>query len=513
MKLQARAASLFYKAASFLSPVTGFGWWPRILESFTGAWQQNVVVDRTAVAAYWAVFSCVTLIASDISKLPAIVMQFSAQLRIWEPTLTRPVLRKPNAYQTRVEFFFCWVVSLLLNGNTYVLKVRDPESGFVTALYILDPSRVTPLVAADGSVYYQLSADNLSRLGESITVPASEIIHDRMYTLYHPLIGVSPIYACGVAAMQGLAIQDNSAKFFQNMSRPSGVLVAPGAISDETALRLKEQWTTNFGGANIGKVAVLGDGLKYESMSMNAHDSQLIEQLKMTAEMVCATFHVPGYKIGVGQMPTVNNTAALNQQYYDQCLQFIIEKMELRLDEGLEIAFPQEIWMDTKPLLRMDPATRLEAHSKAIQGGWLKPNEARQEEDRTPVEGGDTPYLQQQNYSLGALSRRDAKAEQGETDVQSAAMNGAQVVSLQGLIIAAANGELPPETASAAIAAAFPLLSEQQVSAMISPLASFKPQTPTAEPPKPAATEPAQDEELAFSIDDLRKELEDAIYA
>jgi phage portal protein BeeE len=344
-------------------------------------------------------------------------------------------------------------------------------------------------------------------------VPASEIIHDRMYTLYHPLIGVSPIYACGVAAMQGLAIQDNSSKFFQNMSRPSGALIAPGAISDETAARLKASWETNFGGANIGKVAVLGDGLKYESMSINAVDSQLIEQLKMTAEMVCACFHVPGYKIGVGPMPTVNNTAALNQQYYDQCLQFIIEKMELRLDEGLEIAFPQEIWMDTKPLLRMDPATRLDAHSKAINGGWLMPNEARREEDRPPVDGGDTPYLQQQNYSLGALSRRDAKDAKGETDVQAAAMNGAQVTSLQGLIVAAANGEIPQGTAAAAIAAAFPLLTEQQVSDMIKPLASFNPTPPPAETPPPAADDAVDDVDQTLSIDDLRKELEDVCYA
>jgi HK97 family phage portal protein len=515
VKLTTRVAALLAKASTYLSPVTGYswGWWPRIHESFTGAWQQNVIVDRAAVSAYWAIFSCVTLIASDISKLPAVVMQWSATLKIWEPTLNRPVLRKPNSYQTRIEFFFSWVVSLLLNGNTYVLKRRDPQTGFVIALYILDPCRVTPLVAEDGSIYYQLSPDNLTSLGESITVPASEIIHDRMYTLYHPLIGVSPIYACGVAAMQGLAIQDNSSKFFQNMSRPSGVLTAPGAISDETAARLKVNWETNFGGSNIGRVAVLGDGLKYDTMSINAVDSQLIEQLKMTAEMVCACFHVPAYKIGVGQMPTVNNTAALNQQYYDQCLQFIIEKMELRLDEGLEISFPQETWMDTKPLLRMDPATRLDAHSKAIGGGWLMPNEARQEEDRAPVEGGDTPYLQQQNYSLGALSRRDAKDAQGETDVQAAAMNGAQVTSLQGLIVAAANGAIPVETAQAAIAAAFPLLTPAQVDAMIAPLENFEVEPPPAAPAPPAAQSAPAEEEQTLSIDDLRKELEDACYA
>jgi HK97 family phage portal protein len=241
-----------------------------------------------------------------------------------------------------------------------------------------------------------------------VLVPQDEIIHDRMYTLFHPLIGVSPIFACGVAASQGIAIQNNSEKFFENMSRPSGVLVAPGPISDETAAAVKTAWTSNFGGDNIGKVAVLGDGLKYEPMTVNAHDAQLIEQLKMTAEMVCACFHVPGYKIGVGQMPTVNNTAALNQQYYDQCLQFLIEKLELKLDVGLELEFPHETRFDLDGLLRMDPEARDKSSSEGVKGGWLSPNEARRRRDLEPVAGGETPYLQQQNFSLAALAKRDA---------------------------------------------------------------------------------------------------------
>ena len=125
-------------------------------------------------------------------------------------------------------------------------------------------------------------------------MPAREIIHDLMMPLFHPLIGVSPIYACGIVALQGLNIQANSSQFFASGSNPGGVLTAPGAIDDSTAQRLKACWDANYTGANVGKVAVLGDGLKYEAMSVNAVDAQLIEQLKWTTETVCACYHVPG---------------------------------------------------------------------------------------------------------------------------------------------------------------------------------------------------------------------------
>jgi len=411
VKLATRLATAFRKAASYLNPVySTVGGWVTVFETTTGSWQQDVEVNQTSVSANWSVFACVTLIAGDIAKMPARVMQYSAESLIWYPTDRGRVLKKPNRYQTRIEFFQNWVLSLLLFGNTYVLKQRD-EQGRIVALYILDPARVNPLVAPDGGVYYELQDDVLAQVSERVIVPASEMIHDRMYTPWHPLIGVSPIYACGIAAMQGSYIQANSANFFKNKSMPGGLLTAPGAIPAATADRIRTQWQDNYSGANAGKVAVLGDGLEYKAIGVTAADAQLIEQLKFTGEMVCATFHVPPYKLGLGQMPTVNNVAALNQQYYDQALQPIVEKMELRLDEGLALTDGYETWLDESVLVRMDPSTRFEAHNKKVAGGWVSPDEVRREENLPPVPGGNTPYMQQQNYSLAALAKRDASED------------------------------------------------------------------------------------------------------
>jgi len=398
-----------------LSSLSGRGgWWNVIRESFTGAWQTNVEVRADNVLTYSAVFACVTLIASDIAKLCLRLVEQDAH-GIWNPTESpsfSPVLRKPNRYQTRIKFIEQWMVSKLIHGNTYVLKQRD-QRGVVVALYILDPTRVTPLVSTDGGVYYELRRDDLSgQSQDTVTVPAKEVIHDTMVCLFHPLIGVSPIYACGIAALQGLAIQSNSNKFFSNGSQPGGILTAPGNINDETALRLKAKFDTEFGGDNVGKVAVLGDGLKYEAMSVNAVDSQLIEQLKWTAETVCSCFHVQPYMIGVGPPPPYANVEPLLQQYYAQALQNPIECLELCLDEGLEVQKVQgHIYgteFDLDDLFRMDTVTRTTAAAAAMTSG-MSPNEVRfKYHDKGPVKGGDTPYMQQQMYSIAALADRDA---------------------------------------------------------------------------------------------------------
>lgn len=385
------------------------GWWS-VTEPYVGAFQDDIKVNAASVAAHHAVFACQTLIASDIAKLRVKLVEQDSD-GIWTETKSpaySPVLRKPNHFQTRIQFFESWFLSKLQSGNTYAIKQRDARN-VVTALYILNPDRVIPMVSPDGSVFYELQMDELSGLTEAIIVPAREIIHDRFNCLFHPLVGLSPIFANGLAATQGLAAQTASARLFQNGSRPGGVLTAPASISDETAQRLKDHWDKNYSGVNSGKVAVLGDGLKFESMSMKSTDAQLVEQLKWSAEVVCSTYHVPPYKIGIGQQPTYNNVQALNTEYYSQGLQVLIESAELCLDEGLATGETLGTEFDVDNLLRMDSVTQMSVLKEAVSAAVLSPNEARAKIDRKPVAGGESPMSQQQNFSLAALAKRDAK--------------------------------------------------------------------------------------------------------
>lgn len=404
-------ASWLKKITKSFQSVDSRGWFPVIRESFAGAWQKNIEVNADSVLAYHAVFACTTLISADISKMRCRLVKEDAD-GIWSEGDRQkfPVIKKPNDFQNRIQFWENWINSKLVRGNTYVLKRRNNKQQ-VIALYILAPDRVRPLVSESGAVYYELMTDNLSGLKQTVTVPASEIIHDRFNCLFHPLVGLSPIFACGLAATQGLKIQNNSAIFFQNLSRPSGILSAPGAISDETAARLKVDWEAGYSGDNIGKVAVLGDDLKYYPLAMTPEEAQMVDQLKWTAEVVCSTYHVPPYMVGVGAAPTYNNIEALNQQYYNQCLQKLIEDAEECLDEGLEAADGEGFEFDLDGLLRMDTSALYKANSEGVKGGWYKPNEARKRVNLKPVAGGDTPYLQQQNYSLDALSKRDNGAD------------------------------------------------------------------------------------------------------
>jgi HK97 family phage portal protein len=384
-----------------------------IRESYSGAWQRSVTINVDTVMTNPAIWACQTLIASDIAKLRVLLVEIDKN-GIWTETESAsfsPVLRKPNHFQTRMQFWENWMLSKLSTGNTYVLLNRDAR-GVVNEMFILDPTRVTVKVSPAGDIYYALDTDNIAGITVPIAVPASEIIHDRYNCLYHPLVGLSAIFAAGLAATQGLNILQDATQFFGNRSIPGGIILVPGKIEVEKAAEMKANWETNYGGENRGKIAVLGDNMKFEPTRALATDSQMVEQLKWSSEVISSCYHVPPYKIGIGQIPAGLNVQAVNVEYHSQALQGLITAAEECLDDGLGLGAEGAtkrlgVEFQESDLLRMDALTQMEVLDKGKN--TMTPNEARKRINLGPIEGGNAVYRQQQDYSLSALAKRDAQ--------------------------------------------------------------------------------------------------------
>lgn len=399
----ATKAVVSQEAKSLSNVPVSRGWWPMIREPFTGAWQRNKEERIDTLLQYPTLYACVSRIATDIGKMP-----FSLKAKnsngIWEviesPAFS-PVLRKPNHYQTAQQFREHWSLSKKTQGNTYALKGRDMR-GVVIGLYILDPCRVMPLVSDSGEVFYHLYTDNLNLLPDGETdliVPATEIIHDRCICPFHPLIGLPPIAAAYWPALKNMRILRSSSEFFANNAQPSGILSAPGAISDGTADRLGAYWNENFTGANAGKVAVVGDGLQFVSLASKSVDSQMVEQLRYSDEQICQPFGIPPFKVGLGSIPAGLGVDAINQLYYDDALQADIQAMECLLSEGLN-TYPYKVDLDESVLMRMDAGKKADYHKTLIDGSIETINDARMSFNLAPLAGGNTVYMQMQDMPL-----------------------------------------------------------------------------------------------------------------
>lgn len=384
-----------------------------IREPYTGAWSQvQSLTTRDGLMAASVPYACTDLISSDIAKLRIKYVKLSEGVWLEAPAPRYvSLIKQPNAYQTRDQFIKAWVVSKLSWGNAYIMLTRN-AIGAVVSMDVLNPKYVVPLVAPDQSVYYQITMSPLQVAPlQSTVVPARDIIHDRGLCPWHPLVGMSPLAACAAAVLMSTSITNNSSSFFANQARPSGILTTPHNIPQDKADRIKDQWATKFNGTNAGSIAIMGDDLKYQPMTMASTDAQLIEQLQFSVEDICRTYHVPPHKVGADKMRTTAPTNAVYEsQYYSDCLQSHLEGIECLLELGLGLPDGTGLRFDLTQLMRMDESTMIANNAVSVGAGIMTPNEARAMQGLTSKEGGDSPMIQQQNYSLAALAKRDAAA-------------------------------------------------------------------------------------------------------
>lgn len=365
-----------------------------------------------------AVYACVWIISKELSRLNIHHYKMNADQsrELVTQSAASVVMRKPNQHQTFSDFMLYLMQSLLLEGNAYALVERN-GSGAISALYPIPPDMINLHRVEDqysvltrGDVYYQIGA-------EEVYVPQRDMLHIRVFTGADGLIGITPLQALGPSIALGASIQNQSAAFFDNMSRPSGILRSPNPISPEASKRYQEQWHDAMSGKHSGRVAVLGNDFDWRPLTMSAVDSEVIEQYKMSVETIARVYSVPLYKLGDMTKATFSNVEGLQKAFISETLGFYMKHLENAFDDlfGFNERPNNRMEFDLeRGLMRPDFEQRMSAYAKGIQGGIYAPNEARRRENLPPVEGGDEVYMQRQMWPLDMLGE-DAETQTAET--------------------------------------------------------------------------------------------------
>jgi HK97 family phage portal protein len=388
-----KALGGYASGSTFVPPAS----WP------AGWWQGGYRFPRNDGNA--AVEACVGVISQTIASLPLQHWRTTAnggQELVANSPVTR-VLRRPNLYQTRSDFILNLVRMELLSGNGIAVAGRS-EDRKVESLHLLPSNHGVPYVAPGGEVFYRATARS-EMLPDPVVgefFPARDVLHVRMHTPRHPLIGESPIMAAALSIQAGNAISEHTTAFFENMTRPSGYLTSPKMLKPEVASQLRSEWERAYSRENSGKIAVLLDGLEWKPLSINSVDAQLIESYKLTVADVARVFRVPLAVIGELGGATLNNTETLIRHWLSTGLGFMIEHIELAFDVLFELPEGEFVAFDVEYLLRADFAARMDGLVKAVQGGVYSPNEARRKENLPSVAHGDEPRVQAQVVPLSA---------------------------------------------------------------------------------------------------------------
>lgn len=340
-----------------------------------------------------AVYACVKCLSEDIAKLPLVVRR---RLRGggYKPDTDHPLnllFRRPNRWQTGFEMWARVVASLALRGNSYVAILRD-QAGSPRRLIPLNPDRVSVFVSPAGWLYYGVSHP---LIGDGVTVHQDDMLHLRNphAMLGDGVMGLSPVAAAQEAVGLALATQQHGATLFRQGAQIAGVLHTEATLSPEAAQRIAQSWRDTYAGVqNMGKVAVLEQGLKFERLAMTNEDAQFLATRQYQTVEICRIFRVPPHKVFDLTRATFSNIENQGQDYINDALLPIGTQIEQQCEADLLFESERErltLGFDFDAMLRGDINSRYAAYATGIASGFRSVNECRIAENLAPIEGGD----------------------------------------------------------------------------------------------------------------------------
>lgn len=373
------------------------GWYPSSERADSGEH-----VSGSGALALSAVWACVNLIAGTGASLPFMVYRETESGR--EVARDHPLYRilhdSPNYDQTAIDFWEFIFASLELWGNAYARIERS--GGQVRSLTPIAPQLVGVRRLSNGSIEYRWSED-----GKSYVETDKTMLHIRGFG-GNPLGGMSTLHFGRNTFGLARATERAAGAMFKNGLRPSGVFTMDGyAKNNEQRQDVEKGLLKRYIGAmNTGRPLILEGGMKWEKLTIDPEDAQMLESRGFSVEEICRFFGVPPFMIGHTDKTTSWGTGIEQMTLGFQ--KFTLRRRLKRIEQAarkqlltpVDRAAGVTLEFNLEGLLQADSAGRAKFYQMMTGIGAMTINEVRALENLPPVDGGDVPRMQMQNVPI-----------------------------------------------------------------------------------------------------------------
>ena len=385
---------------------------------FFGTSSSGKAVNEKTALQTTAVYACVRILAETIASLPFHTYRYTLNGK--EKAIEHPIYyllhSEPNPEMTSFVFRETLMSHLLLWGNAYAQIIRDGR-GRVLGLYPLLPNKVIVNRNQHGELVYQYEKE-----GQTYFLRSYEVLHIPGLG-FDGIIGYSPIAMAKNAVGMAIATEEYGAKFFANGANPGGVLEHPGVVKDPA--RIRESWNAVYqGSSNAHRVAVLEEGMKFQSIGIPPEQAQFLETRKFQLNEIARIFRIPPHMIGDLEKSSFSNIE-------QQSLEFVMYTLDpwvVRWEQAIQRALFTEnekrqyfVKFNVDGLLRGDYQSRMNGYAVGRQNGWLSANDIRELENlnRIPEDLGGDLYLINGNMTkladAGAFGNNKTTKMEGNT--------------------------------------------------------------------------------------------------
>lgn len=391
---------------------------PEYIRSFGGYTRTGKNVSAETAKTIATAYRCGNILSDDIASLPFQV--FSKAGRSIIQVDPDAVLRntaylmeiEPNRWMTPFVFKKTIILWLIYYGNAYIW---EPVGGY-REWFILDADKTAPEFDKDGGLWFRTIFPNQ----KVEHIPGNEILH-LMINSTDGLSGKSVLTYARETMGRQLGAHETQDSIYSQGLNPAAVLWVDGEVNKEARNKIKESYLSAIRGSeNSGGVAVIDNRVsKFEAVTMKPVDAQFLETVAATDAEISNFFGMPLHKLNMGKQSYESNSQQQLDYLSTTLNPYLVQweqaaRLKWLRDEERGYTYLRFI---REALLWMDAKTRSEYLKGMILSGQMTPNEARQVNDLSAYEGGDTYYIPSNMARVMEDGRLDAAGKIEENSV------------------------------------------------------------------------------------------------
>jgi HK97 family phage portal protein len=339
-------------------------------------------------ATYAALYRAQPSIATLVDKIANAAARLT--LRVWDNSpetgkvedLVSPfarLIRRPTEVMSPYNFWRWTLSTYEVYGEAFWYKQRDQNRN-VIALLPMHPSRTAVKRDDDGAVFYEFTLGVAS--AGILRAPAADVVPFQRYNPDSLMRGMSRLEPLRSTLLNEDAARRATASWWQNGARPSVILKHPMEISQGAHDRIKRGFfAANAGADNMGKAAILEEGMDAQVVQLSAEEMQYVESRKLNLQEACMVYDVPPPVVHILDHATFSNITEQMRSMYRDTMAPRLEDIESVIDFHLRPDFFPESSHSAAfaldEVLRGDFETRATAVGNLIEKGVMMPSEAR----------------------------------------------------------------------------------------------------------------------------------------
>lgn len=356
---------------------------------------------------YSSVFAAVELISNSIAQLPIYIKsrnEFDSDI-IFDHNLnklfSRMIMSKFILIKKLIE-------DMLLHGNGFAYIKRDMSGKPINLIYC-EPGSVTINYNSNSGVLYYI----IPKVKKGKIEPI-DVIH--LYKNTND--GINGI-SIDVYANKSIKLLDYTEKaaenYFGSGCNLSGILSTDQPkLNEKTRQDIKDSWTKTYGGNNTGGVAVLECGMKYQSISSNSKDSQMLESREYNVVEIARYFNISPVLLGDLSKSSYGTLEAANLEFVSHTLMPYITLIQEEFNRKLLLPSEYNLYIDLDEgyLIKANKVDTANYLSTLTSSGIISINEARRSLGYNSIEGGDKHIIPYTDLNKNTVENNN---EQGDS--------------------------------------------------------------------------------------------------